>query len=59
MWLEDDVFIAARCPNIGKLLFLSRVHDQVIVASILAHNHTFVNIVTRTNKELSPVLQCE
>ena len=42
-----------------KFLFLGWVHNQVVVARILADDHAFVNRGTRGDEQLAALFQAE
>ena len=50
--LENDVLVIAGGANVGQLLFAARIYDQVVIASVFADDHAFVNFVIGRNKKL-------
>src|SRR5690606_4054384 len=56
---QDDVLIAAGGANVGQLLGLGRVDDQVVVARVNADQLAFVYLHVRVDKQAAAFLQGE
>ena len=56
-WLEDDVLIATGRSNVGQFLFFGWVDNQIVIASVFADDHPFVNFITWRHEQIGPFLQ--
>lgn len=50
---KDDVFIFARGTQIGQFLFFGGVDVDIIIAVVFAHDHAFIDGVSRHDEETS------
>src|SRR3990172_1016830 len=54
---EADPLVRRGRAHVGELLLLGDVDVEVIVASVLAHNHPFVRLVPGPDEQLAPRLE--
>ncbi len=54
-----DVLVGPGGTDVGELLGLERVHDQVVLARVQPNDHALVNLFAGTDEQLASVLQVE
>lgn len=58
-WGQDDVFIGARGADVGELLGLEGIDDQIVVAGVKADDHPFVDFFPGSDEQASALLEVE
>ena len=56
--LRDNacLLVRTRCTDVGQLLCLRNVDNEVVVVNMLTNNLSAINFLTRINEELTTIL---